>query len=993
MARRQHLTDAQIAELFDPPTDQRELVRHYTLSDADLAAIRRGHGDPNRLGHALMLCYLRYPGRQLRAGEQPPARMLEFVADQIGVLPAALGSYLAADRNRLYHVAELQERLRTRSFSTKTAAELRAWLLPSAIEDERFLHLARLVLEECRQRRIALPSPAVLERLCVEVRHKARAESHRRLTNGLSAEQRKGLDALTGRREPGGQNWLTWLRQMPEAAKPAAMLGVIGRLEHVRVIGIEPARGQVVHQARLAQLAREAGRTTVQHVAGYERQRRHATLVATVLDLSAGLTDQAMDLFDRLVGAMFRKAEGRHARAFQADARAINDKVRVFARVGAALVAGREQKQDGYEAIVALMSWDKFCASVAEAEALARPEEFDAYANLGEHYAAIRKWSPSFLRTFAFESVPAAASLMRAVELLREMNSSGKPLPKSAPVGFVRPRWAGQVMPNGTLNHRYYELCVLSELRDRLHAGDVWVSGSRQYRSFEERLISKEAMERLRQDGSLPVAVDPDFETFIEARRIKLHERLAAVDARASEGKLPDVTLTKGVLKISPIERSTPPEAEALAARLYDMLPRIRITDLLAEVAAWTGFADCFTHLRSGETAADGRILMAGLLADGLNLGLTRMAEACSIASLGQLAWMSDWHIREETYLLALRRLVNHQQREPFAAHFGAGTASSSDGQFFQAAGLGRDAGDLNAHYGQKPGFKIYTHLSDRYGPFFTKVIAATASEALHVLDALLYHQSEVTVRRHHTDGGGDSDHVFALCAMLGFQFAPRIPDLKHRRLYSFDKPSAYPALEPMIAGRINVALIRAHWSEILRVTASIRTGTVTASLIMRQLASHPRQNGVAAAIRELGRLERTLFTLDWIDDPELRRTAGQELNKGEARNSLARAVFIHRLGEIRDRTYENQQHRASGLNLLVTGIILWNTRYLESAVTVLRQSEDVPDHLLAHLSPLGWEHVNLTGDYVWGSPQLPSENTIGLRPLRAIPEVTKKAA
>ena len=993
MARRQHLTDAQIAELFDPPTDQRELVRHYMLSDADLAAIRRGHGDPNRLGHALMLCYLRYPGRQLRAGEQPPARMLEFVADQIGVLPTALGSYLAADRNRLYHVAELQGRLRTRYFSANTAAELRAWLLPRAIEDERFLHLARLVLEECRQRRIVLPSPAVLERLCVEVRHKARTESHRRLTNGLSAEQRKGLDALTGRREPSGQNWLTWLRQMPEAAKPAAMLGVIGRLEHVRAIGIEPARGQVVHQARLAQLAREAGRTTVQHVAGYERQRRHATLVATVLDLSAGLTDQAMDLFDRLVGAMFRKAEGRHARAFQADARAINDKVRVFARVGAALVAGREQKQDGYEAIVALMSWDKFCASVAEAEALARPEEFDAYTNLGEHYAAIRKWSPAFLRTFAFESVPAAASLMRAIELLREMNSSGKPLPKSAPIGFVRPRWAGQVMPNGTVDHRYYELCVLSELRDRLHAGDVWVTGSRQYRSFEERLISKEAMERLRQDGSLPVAVDLDFETFIEAKRIKLHERLAAVDARATEGKLPDVTLAKGVLKISPIEKSTPPEAEALATRLYAMLPRIRITDLLAEVATWTGFADCFTHLRSGETAADVRILMAGLLADGLNLGLTRMAEACSIASLGQLAWMSDWHIREETYLLALRRLVNQQQREPFAAHFGAGAASSSDGQFFQASGLGRDAGDFNAHYGQKPGFKIYTHLSDRYGPFFTKVIAATASEALHVLDALLYHQSEVTVRRHHTDGGGDSDHVFALCAMLGFQFAPRIPDLKHRRLYSFDKPSAYPALEPMIAGRINISLIRAHWSEILRVIASLRTGTVTASLILRQLASHPRQNGVAAAIRELGRLERTLFTLDWIDDPELRRAAGQELNKGEARNSLARAVFIHRLGEIRDRTYENQQHRASGLNLLVTAIILWNTRYLESAVAALRHSENVSDHLLAHLSPLGWEHVNLTGDYVWGSPQLPSENTVGLRPLRAMPEVTKNAA
>src|SRR4051812_18230211 len=158
------------------------------------------------------------------------------------------------------------------------------------------------------------------------------------------------------------------------------------------------------------------------------------------------------------------------------------------------------------------------------------------------------------------------------------------------------------------------------------------------------------------------------------------------------------------------------------------------------------------------------------------------------------------------------------------------------DGQFFQAGGFGRNASRLNTHYGQSPGFKVYTHLSDRYGPFYTKLIAATASEALHVLDALLYHQSEVSSRRHHTDGGGDSNHVFALCSLLGFQFAPRIPDLKHRRLYSFAKPSAHPALEPMIAGRINVALIRAHWSEILRVVASVRTGTVSASLIMRQL-------------------------------------------------------------------------------------------------------------------------------------------------------------
>ena len=96
----------------------------------------------------------------------------------------------------------------------------------------------------------------------------------------------------------------------------------------------------------------------------------------------------------------------------------------------------------------------------------------------------------------------------------------------------------------------------------------------------------------------------------------------------------------------------------------------------------------------------------------------------------------------------------------------------------------------------------------------------------------------------------------------------------------------------------------------------------MTASVILRKLAAYPRQNGLALALRELGKLERTLFTLQWLQDPELRRRSFVGLNKGEQQNALRRAVFFNRLGEIRDRSYENQSHRASGLNLLVAAII-----------------------------------------------------------------------
>ena len=169
-----------------------------------------------------------------------------------------------------------------------------------------------------------------------------------------------------------------------------------------------------------------------------------------------------------------------------------------------------------------------------------------------------------------------------------------------------------------------------------------------------------------------------------------------------------------------------------------------------------------------------------------------------------------------------------------------------------------------------------------------------------------------------------------------------------------------------------------------MRLATSIKQGTVTASLMLRKLGSYPRQNGLAVALRELGRIERTLFILDWLQSVELRRRVHAGLNKGEARNALARAVFFNRLGEIRDRSFEQQRYRASGLNLVTAAIVLWNTVYLERATHGLRGTgHAVDDVLLQYLSPLGWEHINLTGDYLWRSSAKIGAGKF--RPLRAL--------
>jgi TnpA family transposase len=411
-------------------------------------------------------------------------------------------------------------------------------------------------------------------------------------------------------------------------------------------------------------------------------------------------------------------------------------------------------------------------------------------------------------------------------------------------------------------------------------------------------------------------------------------------------------------------------------------LPHLKITELLLEVNAWTGFTRHFTHLKTGAVADDRPLLLTTILADAINLGLSKMAESCPGTTYAKLAWIQAWHIRDETYAAGLAELVNAQFRQPFAAYWGEGTTSSSDGQYFKAGGLGQVTGQVNLKYGQEPGVQFYTHISDQYAPFHTTVINATVRDATHVLDGLLYHESDLRIEEHYTDTAGFTDHVFALMHVLGFRFAPRIRDLADRRFYIPGDAKPYPALAGLIAGSVNVKVIRAHWDELLRLAASIQQGTVTASLMLRKLGSYPRQNGLAVALRELGRIERTLFMLDWLQHVDLRRRVQVGLNKGEAKNALARAVFLNRLGELRDRRFEHQRYRASGLNVVVAAIILWNTVYLERAIQALRNSGQVIDEmLLPHLAPLGWEHINLTGDYVWRQNRLVEQGK--LRPLR----------
>ena len=268
---------------------------------------------------------------------------------------------------------------------------------------------------------------------------------------------------------------------------------------------------------------------------------------------------------------------------------------------------------------------------------------------------------------------------------------------------------------------------------------------------------------------------------------------------------------------------------------------------------------DRFVHLRTGNPAADKPALLAAVLADGTNLGLARMADASRGLGYHHLVNVAQWHISDDNYVAARAAIIDAHHRHPMAAIWDDGTTSSSDGQYFRAGGRAGAGGSVNAKYGIDPGAVIYTHVSGHYGPFYTRVISATMSEAPYVLDGLLHHvhQTDLRIAEHYTDTAGATDHVFGLCHLLGYRFAPRIKDLKDRKLYTVEKPANWPLLAPLIGDTVETAAILRQWAELMRLKASIEAGTVVPSVILRKLAAAGRRKRPVASIAR-ARADRT---------------------------------------------------------------------------------------------------------------------------------------
>jgi TnpA family transposase len=824
MARRRLLTGDERRRLFDPPVQETAIIGHYTLSAEDVELVGRRYGPANRLGLAAQIALMRHPGFGLQPEIGLPDVILQYLAAQLFVDPSSFSAYGQRAQTRTDHADLVARYLGIRPFRRGDLALALNLAAQAAEYTDRGEPIVRALMVGLKGERFILPSGDTLERAGLAGRARARKAAAAAIVEGLSSAELTRLDELVINNRDFGMTPLAWLRNFEEAPTAANINGLLERLRYVRGIGIHPVVGGAIPEFRFAQFVREGGVAPAFLLSDYSVNRRRATLTAAVIDLEARLADAAIQMFDRLIGGMFTRARRGRERRYQDSIQSVGQLMRLFGATITALDEAVQNGGDPLELIDEAVGWHRLVAAKAQVDALADLAGEDALVTATERYATLRRFSPAFLDAFTFKASGTGTALIKAIDVIRDANTrKSRDLPDGVPLPFPNRQWKRLITESGRIDRRRYEIAIMATLRDRLRAGDVWIEGTRNYQRFDAYLLGRRDAAKVA--DVLPF--DSNAASYLADRARNLDWRLRRFAKQLKTNKLEGVSLERDRLKLQQMPPVTPPEAEALDRKLDTLLPRVRITELLLEVAERTGFLNAFRDLRSGKEHDNPSTVLAAILADGTNLGLERMANASEGVSYAQLAWTHNWYLSPENYQAALAMIISAHHELPFARHWGAGTSSSSDGQFFRSGRSRSGAADVNAKYGAEPGVKIYSHLSDHFASFGSRIMSATAGEAPYVLDGLVLGAGNLPLHEHYTDTGGATDHVFALCHLLGFRFAPRLRDIGDRKLGSIAAPSTYKGIENLMGRTIKTAAIEADWDDIVRIVASIKDGTV----------------------------------------------------------------------------------------------------------------------------------------------------------------------
>jgi TnpA family transposase len=967
-----------------------DLARYFHLDDADHALIAQKRGKHNRLGFAVQLGTVRYLGTFLEDPLAVPVSVLQSLARQLRI---EVGSRVLAYRvgeqrwqhrteiRRFYGYVEITER--------QVGFRLTRWLYalcwtgtdrPSVLFERAVTWLVT--------HKVLLPGCSTLERYIARLRSRVEERLWRSLGRGISGEQQEKLENLLVVPAGSRTSPLDRLRTGPVMVSSRSLVLALMRLSSVRELGIRLPAAARIPATRVAALARYAGTAKVGAILRLPHPRRLATLVAFAHCLEASAQDDVLEVLETILRDVFgdaikadRKARLRSLRDLDLAAATLASACQMLLDTG---LPDGELRTRLFEKI----SRSTLTQALEGVNTLIRPADNVYYRELDAKYRTVRCFLPALVENIRFGANAAGEPVVAAFDWLR-VNMGRKKPGNDAPLEVVGKSWRRHVLrDDDSVDFHAYIFCVLDELHTALRRRDVFVAPSWRYADPRTGLLDGAEWEATRPIICRTLGLSADPEPTLTALATELDRTYRAVVDRLPDNPAVrfETTGDKHDLVLSPFDKlDEPASLVALREKVAGLLPRVDLPELILEIAARTGFTDAFTHISERTArAADLPIsLCAVLMAEACNTGPEPLIRG-DIPALKRerLSWVDQNYVRDDTLTAANAMLVNAQSRLVLATFWGGGEVASADGIRFVVPVRTVHAGPNPKYFGVGRGVTWYNLISDQFSGLNDITVPGTLRDSLILLAVVLEQQTDLQPTQIMTDTGAYSDVVFGLFRLLGYRFSPRLADVGGTRFWRIDPQADYGLLNTVSAHHLSLQKIVPYWDDMLRLAGSLKLGRVPAAGIMRTLQVGDRPTRLALAIAEFGRIDKTIHTLTYIDDEAKRRGTLTQLNRGEGRHSVARAVFHGKRGELRQRYRAGQEDQLGALGLVLNMIVLWNTIYIEEALKQLRsEGYPVADEDVVRLSPLLHEHINMLGRYSFSVPEAVTKGE--LRPLR----------
>ena len=951
----------------DPEPTNEDLAFEWTLSPKDREEVFRRRGEGNQRLFAVLLCTLRNRGSFPEKGSEIPLRAVNYINRQLGFDPVLAFDLNVREATRIDYEQRVCDYLGYRKFDEQIGENLRKSLvlqLRTGAGEQSLLPHAQ---EALRSWKIIPPAQTTLKRLIASTGAQYEKEVLEAFEQRMPEELCREIALLLETSHESRISELALLRQYPPEATAQALLRYIGRYERLRELRVHETNLAGFSVRKVIELSELAKRYDVSAIRRFPPAKRNAIVGCFLVESLKTVLDHIVEMHDQFLLKMKRRSSIAYENKLRRLRKGYRKGLKKILRFTEDALELEKNPEAIPERLFGVHPAGEIRLAKESCEAFLDLEERGVISELQKRYSHFREYAPRFFN-LPFHGETGAEPILRGLEIVRRIDSGElKKLPEDLPTQFVPSVWRNSLKnEGGAINRAVWEISLAFAVRDALRSGALFLPESRRYLSFWNMVYDQKQWETDKPDILSAMQMPGQFDEVLEKFQKEFDEI-----AHATEKGLPTnpfASIKNGRLKLRRLEAlEVSEETGRLRHMIETSLPRVRIERLLIDVDDWCGFAKSFYALDGYEPRNVNRreALLASVVAHGTNLGISAMGESAEGVTVDILRHVSRWFLREGTLRGANTTLVNHHARLPLSFVWGDGTVSSSDGQRFrvrQKSLIGSVYPRYFGHYDRA--VSIYTHVSDLLSVFSTQILSCGSErESLYVLDGLLANDTVLRPDLHHTDTHGYTEHIFALCFLLGIAFMPRIKNIGKQRLYKIDKLRKYGTLEPLFYSAVDLELIREQWDQMVRVAASLKNRLTPAHIIVKRLANS--SDRLAKAFTMLGRIVKTAFILRYIHEEELPRMTLRQLNYGESRQNLAQHLFFADQGDFLTGDYEQIMNKASCLSLLSNAVLVWNTVKIKEIVDRLEANGEVVDRdALSGVSPLCFGHIIPTGTY-----------------------------